>query len=71
MRTYIKESDCVQICYNAEEAGLIGDPRVGYNGRPATCSVYALRMELGTPKEPGSPAFPAVCGNCRWYSVQM
>jgi hypothetical protein len=62
-----------EICYNAKEAGNVNDPRITFNtdAFDAKCPCFEMRKELTTPREPGSPAFPAVCGNCKWYSVQM
>jgi len=70
-----QRSELREICYNAREAGLTEfDPGITFNADAGywgeKCPGFAMRKELITPKQPGSPAFPAVCGNCRWYSIQ-
>jgi len=59
-----------EICYNARNAGVIDDPRVDFDTPANDCKGFNMRKELTTPKQPGSPAFPMVCGNCQYYSVQ-
>ena len=59
-----------EICYNDRKMGMIDDPRTNFDTPVGDCKGFQMRKELPTPKQPGSPAFPIVCGNCRYYSVQ-
>jgi len=59
-----------EICYNARKVGMIDDLRVNFDTPVDGCKGFKMRKELTTPKQPGSPAFPTVCGNCQHYSVQ-
>lgn len=74
----VKEDSTVyEICYNARDNGMLDDPRITFDtdadqtqdSSLPSCG-FEFRKELITPRDPGCPALPQVCGNCKWYSVQ-